>query len=54
MIIYVDIDETICEYGENREYAEAKPITERIKKINKLKEDGNTIVYWTARVNNWY
>lgn len=49
MIIYVDIDETICEYGENREYAEAKPITERIKKINKLKEDGNTIVYWTAR-----
>ena len=49
MIIYVDIDETICEYGKNREYPKAKPIHERIKKINNLKEAGNTIVYWTAR-----
>jgi len=49
MIIYVDIDETICEYGENREYAEAKPITERIKKINSLHEQGHKVVYWTAR-----
>ena len=49
MVIYVDIDETICEYGNVREYSKALPIIERIEKINKLKEEGNTIVYWTAR-----
>jgi len=49
MIIRVDIDETICEYGEEREYPLAKPIQDRIDKINKLYEEGHTIVYWTAR-----
>ena len=49
MIIYVDIDETICITPDSRDYGEAKPIQERIEKINKLYEEGNTIVYWTAR-----
>ena len=49
MIIYVDIDETICEYSDAREYPLAKPIKKRIEKINSLFDDGNTIVYWTAR-----
>jgi hypothetical protein len=49
MIIYVDIDETICEYGDVREYPLAKPIKKRIEKMNSLFDDGNTIVYWTAR-----
>jgi len=49
MIIYVDIDETICETPENRDYSKSKPITENIEKINKLYDEGNTIVYWTAR-----
>jgi CMP-N,N'-diacetyllegionaminic acid synthase len=49
MIIRVDIDETICEYEGNREYPLAKPIQERIEKVNKLYDDGHTIVYWTAR-----
>ena len=49
MIIFVDIDETICYYNENRDYKLAKPYYERIEKINKLYKDGNTIVYWTAR-----
>ena len=49
MIIYVDIDETICEYPEEREYPAAKPIVERIEYINSLYEEGHTIVYWTAR-----
>jgi hypothetical protein len=49
MKIYVDIDETICYYEGKREYPLAKPITENIKKINKLFDDGHTIVYWTAR-----
>ena len=54
MIIYVDIDETICNYDEGdkyaeRDYARAQPIKKNIKKINKLYDEGHTIVYWTAR-----
>ena len=49
MIIYVDIDETICTKTDDLNYINAKPISERIDKINKLYEDGNTIIYWTAR-----
>tara|TARA_Y100000310_G_C20232771_1_gene601041 strand:+ start:216 stop:524 length:309 start_codon:yes stop_codon:yes gene_type:complete len=48
-IIYVDIDETICDASPGMDYSKAKPIRSRIKKINKLYEEGNTIVYWTAR-----
>lgn len=49
MIIYVDIDETICECGPERNYANATPITYRIDHINTLYNEGNTIIYWTAR-----
>ena len=49
MIIYVDIDETICTKAEDLNYANAKPIPERINKINNLFNEGNTIIYWTAR-----
>ena len=49
MIIYVDIDETICVSPESRDYSLAKPITANIDKVNRLYEAGNTIVYWTAR-----
>jgi len=54
MIIYVDIDETICEYVsgdkyKERDYEKATPIYKNINKINKLFEEGNTIIYWTAR-----
>ena len=54
MIIYVDIDDTICYYKNkeiktNLEYDKALPYKERIEKINTLFEKGNTIVYWTAR-----
>ena len=54
-IIYVDIYETIChretstDFGVTPDYTKAKPITENIEKINKLYDEGNTIVYWTAR-----
>ena len=58
MQIYVDIDETICFYEDERNYDLAKPINERIEKINKLFEDGNVITYWTARGTltgiDWY
>ncbi len=43
-----DIDGTICNntYGA---YKTAKPFENRIKQVNKLYEEGNTIVFFTAR-----
>lgn len=49
MKIYVDIDETICFYKNKREYPLAKPNLKNIAKINKLYDEDNYIVYWTAR-----
>ena len=51
MLIFVDIDDTICYYTnkEHLDYTKAIPYLIRIKKINELYEKGNTIVYWTAR-----
>jgi hypothetical protein len=49
MKIYVDIDETICFYDGERIYPEAIPHFENIAKINKLYDEGNVIIYWTAR-----
>lgn len=49
MIIYVDIDDTICYYEGEADYPEAKPNYIRIDKINKLFDEGHTIIYWTAR-----
>jgi len=59
-IIFVDIDETICEtpLGDTRDYNKSKPLINNIEKINKLYDEGNTIVYWTARGSrskiNWF
>lgn len=44
----IDIDGTICNTT-NSDYENSKPIMSRIKKINKLYEEGNTIIYFTAR-----
>lgn len=49
MIIYVDIDETICVSPEDRDYSKATPIKKNIKKINEMYDNGDKIVYWTAR-----
>ena len=49
MKIFVDIDETICNTPESRDYNDSAPIKSRIDKINKLYDEGNTIIYWTAR-----
>lgn len=48
MIIYVDIDNTICQ-TEGMDYSSAKPMPERIRKINEFYNSGMTIIYWTAR-----
>ena len=48
-LIYVDIDETICnreassDFGVVHDYTKAKPIKENIAKINKLYDEGNTL-----------
>jgi len=58
MLIYVDIDNTIC-YNKINDlnYNNSIPYENRIKKINDL-YDNNTIVYWTARGTktgiNWF
>lgn len=43
-----DIDGTICTNTDG-DYGKAKPFVERIKKINKLHDEGNTIIFYTAR-----
>ena len=56
MIIFVDIDNTIC-YSSNLDYTKAIPNYENIKKVNNLYKN-NTIVMWTARGTlsnkNWF
>ena len=61
MIIYVDIDETICYYSteDKSNYSLVLPFNERVTKINKLFDEGHIIIYWTARGtihkhNNWF
>jgi phosphatidate phosphatase PAH1 len=45
----VDIDGTICTPVSNGNYEEATSIPSHIEKINKLYDEGHTIVYLTAR-----
>lgn len=51
MNIFVDIDETICDYevGDESNYPEARPIDINIDKINRLYDEGHIITYWSAR-----
>ena len=44
----VDIDGTIC-YTNGNNYESSEPRYDRIERLNKLYDEGNTIVYWTAR-----
>ena len=48
-VALVDIDETVCCYGEKRQYDLAIPIPKNIEKINKMYDEGWYIIYWTAR-----
>ncbi len=46
----IDVDGTICHHPEYvADYSSAVPYEERIVKINELYDNGNTIVYLTAR-----
>jgi dTDP-glucose 4,6-dehydratase len=48
MLIYVDIDNTIC-VTRGTDYPNSQPRYDQIAKINKLYDQGNEIIYWTAR-----
>jgi len=48
MIIYVDIDNTIFKTV-GTDYSKSEPMLDRIAAINNLYDQGNEIVYWTAR-----
>lgn len=48
MIIYVDIDGTICQ-TKNGDYENSVPVFKNIEKINHLYEQGNRITYYSAR-----
>ena len=49
MIYVFDIDGTICTKALDFDYDSSKPIKERISVINKLYDQGNTIIFQTAR-----
>ena len=44
-----DLDGTICDKDKNDDYDNSYPFLERIRKINKLYDEGNYIVFHTAR-----
>ena len=45
---FIDLDNTLCT-TEGNNYADSKPILERIRYVNELKNNGNNITIWTAR-----
>ena len=45
----IDIDGTICTPTVGRNYHQAQPWKDRIKVLNKLYDEGNYIIYFTAR-----
>ncbi len=51
MIYVFDIDGTICEKDEfsDSDYESSRPIAERVKIVNKLYDEGHTIIFQTAR-----
>ena len=49
MIIYIDIDDTICNTPDTSDYSKSFPIIENIEKANALYDQGHSIIYWTAR-----
>lgn len=48
-VIYVDVDGTICTIVSNADYEKTLPIQANIDAINRLYDNGNRIIYWTAR-----
>jgi len=49
MIYVFDIDGTICTKVTDGDYSKAEPLKERIRVVNMLYDQGNTIIFQTAR-----
>lgn len=49
MNYFIDIDDTIFELINKKDYTSAVAIPEAIEKVNSLYDEGHTIVLWTAR-----
>lgn len=49
MTYVFDIDGTICTKVDDGNYTNSKPLVDRIKIINNLYDNGNTIIFQTAR-----
>ncbi len=49
MIYVFDIDGTICSKVDDGDYSKAMPYSNRIKTVNRLYDEGNTIIFQTAR-----
>ena len=48
MTYVIDIDDTICRTNES-DYEKSEPMQHRIDAVNKLYDDGHTILFLTAR-----
>ena len=48
MIYVVDIDGTICDTPVGQ-YEKSEPMMDRIEKLNKIYDEGNSIIFYTAR-----
>ena len=49
MTYVFDIDGTICTKVNDGDYSKAKPYLNRIKTVNRLYDEGKTIIFQTAR-----
>lgn len=49
MTAYIDIDGTICDSPDTRDYSKSTPIAKNIHRANEMFRAGVRIVYWTAR-----
>ena len=48
MDIYIDVDNTVCR-TQGTDYPNAQPLPANIERFNRLYDEGNRIIYWTAR-----
>jgi quercetin dioxygenase-like cupin family protein len=46
--VFIDLDNTLC-FTTGNDYNKSTPITERVRYVNELKQQGNHITIWTAR-----
>jgi len=49
MVYVFDIDGTVCTKVTDGDYSKALPLKDRIEIVNKLFDEGNTIIFQTAR-----